>query len=543
MDSEDDIHDVNDAEPMDDDCYYSSDAAAEFSAANDDVDGGDDEDYELEIDSDDVHASRSQQTNYIALQGSDIRQRQEDDITRVSTVLSISGVAASILLRQYHWSVSAVNEAWFADEEGVRTAAGLLERPVIQFQNAKELTCGICFESTPVDQISSAACGHPFCNLCWRAYMSISINGGPGCLMLRCPDPSCGAAIGQDMINLLVSDEDKEKYARYLLRSYIEDNRKTKWCPAPGCEFAVEFVVGSENYDVSCLCSHGFCWNCTEEAHRPVDCGTVAKWVMKNSSESENTEWILANAKPCPQCKKPIEKNHGCMHMTCRPPCRFEFCWLCLGAWTQHSSYSSCNRYEVALKKGECDEVERRREMAKKNIEKYTHYYERWAGNHSSRQKALADLHRMETVHLKKLSDKQSQPETQLKFITEAWLQIVECRRVLRWTYAYGYYLPEAEHAKRQLFEYLQGDAEAALERLHQCAEEDLQAYLGLEPPPTDFVDFRTKLTGLTNITRNFFENLVIALENGLSEVDSQADSSKTATSKRGVAKRHRKNL
>ena len=35
--------------------------------------------------------------------------------------------------------------------------------------------------------------------------------------------------------------------------------------------------------------------------------------------------------------------------------------------------------------------------------------------------------------------------------------QIIECRRVLKWTYAYGYYLPEHEHAKKQLFEYLQG--------------------------------------------------------------------------------------
>ena len=58
------------------------------------------------------------------------------------------------------------------------------------------------------------------------AYMRTSIDGGPGCLTLRCPDPSCGAAVGQDMINLLVSDDDKEKYARYLLRSYIEANRK-----------------------------------------------------------------------------------------------------------------------------------------------------------------------------------------------------------------------------------------------------------------------------------------------------------------------------
>lgn len=44
--------------------------------------------------------------------------------------------------------------------------------------------------------------------------------------MLRCPDPSCSAAVGQDMVNLLASEEDKGKYERYLCRSYIEDNRK-----------------------------------------------------------------------------------------------------------------------------------------------------------------------------------------------------------------------------------------------------------------------------------------------------------------------------
>lgn len=57
-------------------------------------------------------------------------------------------------------------------------------------------------------------------------YISTAINDGPGCLMLRCPDPSCSAAVGQDMVNLFASDEDKGKYERYLCRSYIEDNRK-----------------------------------------------------------------------------------------------------------------------------------------------------------------------------------------------------------------------------------------------------------------------------------------------------------------------------
>ena len=57
-------------------------------------------------------------------------------------------------------------------------------------------------------------------------YICTTINDGPGCLSLRCPDPSCNAAVGQDMIDKLATCEEKEKYSHYLLRSYIEDNRK-----------------------------------------------------------------------------------------------------------------------------------------------------------------------------------------------------------------------------------------------------------------------------------------------------------------------------
>lgn len=262
----------------------------------------------------------------------------------------------------------------------------------------------------------------------------------------------------------------------------------------------------------------------------------MSKWILKNSAESENMNWILANSKPCPKCKRPIEKNQGCMHMTCTPPCKFEFCWLCLGAWSDHGErtggFYACNRYESAKQEGVYDESERRREMAKNSLERYTHYYERWATNQSSRQKAMADLHQMQTVHLEKLSEIQCQPESQLKFIIDSWQQIVECRRVLKWTYAYGYYLPEHEHAKRQFFEYVQGEAEAGLERLHQCAEKELQTYLNGTGPSKDFNDFRTKLAGLTSVTRNYFENLVRALENGLADVDSQGACSKAPSSK-----------
>ncbi|ONM16405.1 putative E3 ubiquitin-protein ligase ARI8 [Zea mays] len=495
MESEDDMHDANDS--AEDDFYSGGEAGL---AASDDGDA----DYDFaDHDSDDSAEliSHRQQQNYSILSEVDIQRRQEDDINRVSTVLSISKPEACVLLRNYNWSVSKVHDEWFADEERVRKVVGLPEKHN-EMPNDREVTCGICFESCPRGSMSAAACGHPFCSTCWRGYISTAISDGPGCLMLRCPDPSCAAAVGQDMINSLAADDDKEKYGRYLRRSYIEDNRKTKWCPAPGCEYAVEFVMGSGSYDVNCNCSYGFCWNCTEEAHRPVDCATVSKWILKNSAESENMNWILANSKPCPKCKRPIEKNQGCMHITCTPPCKFEFCWLCLGPWSEHGErtggFYACNRYESARQEGAYDESERRREMAKNSLERYTHYYERWAANQSSRQKALGDLQSLQNDKLERLSDIQSQPESQLKFIVEAWLQIVECRRVLKWTYAYGFYLPEHEHAKRQFFEYLQGEAESGLERLHQCAEKELQIYLDAESPSKDFNDFRTKLAGLT---------------------------------------------
>jgi hypothetical protein len=50
--------------------------------------------------------------------------------------------------------------------------------------------------------------------------------------MLTCPTPSCGAVVGQDMVESLAEEEeDKERYSRYLMRSSIENSKNTKWCP------------------------------------------------------------------------------------------------------------------------------------------------------------------------------------------------------------------------------------------------------------------------------------------------------------------------
>ncbi|KAI3943172.1 hypothetical protein MKW92_015931 [Papaver armeniacum] len=480
----------------------------------DDMSNGDYEEDEEELP--DEPTKESPQKNCAVMHPDVIRQKQEEAISSISNVLAVSRVSAIILLLRYSWSVDNLKEAWFADEEKVRKAAGLFQKPIInQTERKQKLTCGICFEAYHHYEMHDAAgCGHLFCESCWEGYTGTSVDDGPGCLRLCCPDPACNAAVGQDMMNKFVCEESKQKYASYLLRSYIEDNKEFKWCPTPYCGLAIKFDLLSDNCDVTCECTYSFCWNCSKEAHRPADCSTMEKWVLKNSDEAENVTWILVNSKPCPNCKRPIEKGVGCNHMVCSI-CKFQFCWICLGSWNNHSS---CNGYK--------EDGDSEKNIARKHLAKYTHYYERWVANHRSADHAVQSMKNMEIYSQLEelrfilcLDD-----EKELKFIRDAWEKIIECRRVLKWSYAFGYYLPEHEHGKIQLFEYLQGEAESGLENLHRFVEEKLQVFLGLDfdAPLENFKKFREALEKKTTVTGDHFEKLISAFKDGLSEVQSQ---------------------
>ncbi|PWA62282.1 Zinc finger, C6HC-type [Artemisia annua] len=299
--------------------------------------------------------------SYVIIKQDELDKRQQEEIKKATSVLSISNDDACMLLLKYNWSATNVNEAWFDNEVKVRELIGLLDVDHdVKFpkNDENEVDCGICFDSVMVKDTANCGCGHVFCKVCWEGYVCTAINDGPGCLTIKCPEPSCGAAVGPDMVNVLAEGEERKKYEKFWLRSYVESNKKIKWCPGPG----------------------------------PLDCETVGKWVLKNTDESENTNWILVYTKPCPKCNRAIEKNHGCMMMTCRPPCRHRFCWLCL----EPTHYGrSCNSYKK--------KIEHERKSANEAIKMYTHYYERWAANEKSRKQALLDLNKIKSAHLKTL--------------------------------------------------------------------------------------------------------------------------------------------
>ena len=150
-------------------------------------------------------------------------------------------------------------------------------------------------------------------------------------------------------------------------------------------------------------------------------------------------------------------------------------------------------------------EEENRRLAAKHSLERYTHYYERWAAHGGSQRKALADAKEWERRKSRKLGDLQNTPPSQLRFITDALAQIAECRRVLKWTYGFGYYrFDERESAKKRFFEFAQADAEGTLERLTEAVETELETFLTEARDAAEFGAFRGKLAGLTDITHKY---------------------------------------
>ncbi|KAL3649953.1 hypothetical protein CASFOL_006356 [Castilleja foliolosa] len=449
--------------------------------------------------------------SYRSLKQEDIKKLQQKDISDVCNVLSVSRSVACTLLCQNRWMPSSVYDTWF-------------DRPIVEFKKTQTEICNICYETT--DKTPSTQCGHLFCVDCWKSYISVSIENGPGCLTLRCPEPGCKSNPGFEMVDLVSSQNDKNKYYQFLYRSYIESSPNRKWCPAPGCEFAIAFDgVEGDSFDVTCDCGFKFCYKCGfNEIHSPLDCDTLVKWTDKNNCESENTNWILAYTKPCPKCKRPIEKNQGCSVMTCRPPCNNVFCWQCLGPLNH--PYGRCNRYV---------EEKSDKKLARENLNRYMHYYERWLANDKSMKMALKDMDRARDEIVDRLIDKQKQSRFQAMIVVDAWEQIVECRRVLKWSYVYGYYrVSGCEKWKSDFFEHLQGEAETALERLHHCAEKEMVKYLSADCVCEGFDELRGKLVGLTSVTKNYFENFVRALENNLEEDGVGDKKVKQKTKKRG---------
>ncbi|KAF2147259.1 uncharacterized protein K452DRAFT_323421 [Aplosporella prunicola CBS 121167] len=479
MDSEDDF---NSAQSGEDDFMEDPDTDNSFGEDESDVDIDDDADIAFDSQDKDIKPTKkSYEVDFMVYSPEDIQNYQSKVIDEVSTILGMPSESTAILLRYARWNKERLLEQYMDKQEEVLEEAGLGDeqggppRP----QKVEGFMCDICAEDDPDLQTFAMKCGHRFCVDCYRHYLATKIKDEGEAARIKCPGSDCNRIVDSKSLDVLVTEDLKDRYQVLLTRTYVEDKDNLKWCPAPNCEYAVDCSVKQRDLTrlvptVVCNCGHPFCFGCSLNDHQPAPCALVKKWLKKCEDDSETANWISANTKECPKCQSTIEKNGGCNHMTCRK-CRHEFCWMCMGVWSEHgTSWYNCNRYEE--KSGH--EARDAQAKSRQSLERYLHYYNRYA-NHEQSAKLDKDIYLKTEKKMTQLQTSSGLSWIEVQFLEQASQVLQQCRQTLKWTYAFAYYL--ARINLTEIFEENQKDLEMAVENLSEMFEKPVEQLADLK--------------------------------------------------------------
>ncbi|KAH9892426.1 hypothetical protein C8Q73DRAFT_649040 [Cubamyces lactineus] len=472
------------------------------------------------------------EVEYSPLSQPDVERIMQADIDHISSIFGVESSTAAILLRHLNWNKEKLIEKYMDNASAVGVAAGVElpprepSPPPTKSSSSRQATtgpqrttrrsssetkgskgkratppieengpfvCPICFDDSQTEFLA-LLCDHKFCASCWKEYITSKVRTEAEC-MITCMAEGCNIAAPDPFVNKALAD-DRETWSRYqelLVRQFVSCIPHLKFCPYPSCTYTVSCPSAATKSSlaqivpiVTCGASqtHVFCFGCPIDAdHRPVVCAVARMWLKKCQDDSETANWIKSNTKECSKCQSTIEKNGGCNHMTCKK-CKYEFCWVCMGPWTEHgTSWYSCNRYDEKASVEARDAQTRSRA----SLERYLHYYNRWA-NHEQSAKLSMELYAKTEKKMEEMQITSELTWIQVQFMKKAVDIVHKCRMTLKWTYAMAYYLAPGNH--KELFEDNQRDLERAVEELSELIEAPID--------PETIMTLRQKVTDKT---------------------------------------------
>jgi len=430
----------------------------------------------------------AKEEDFQVLSADQIVKNMKTSIQEIKAVIPLSSTMLRILLNHFKWDQSILMEKYFSDEKDAMFAQVKLAPPTDDDdeQNAHEtievdneacvsLDCEICYLTmSSVNMMTGLKCRHFFCNDCWNDYLSTKISNEGACQMIQCPSgQDCKELIDdQTVIKLIKDPKIKVKFQQLITDSFVQCNKKMKWCPAPDCPNAIRVssTYGAHSkagFPVKCQCGFEFCFGCKiDKVHLPITCSMMKNWMKKCADDSETLNWISSNTKDCPKCSNPIEKNGGCNHMICyHGQCKYNFCWMCLGDWKKHQgSGYDCNAYKDPKN---IDDINK----AKTNLQKYMFYHDRYM-NHLKSLELENKLYEKVQETMEKLQTEEKMSWVEVQFLKDAVNTLGECRQTLMHSYVFAFYLEQS--VEKEIFEANQKDLENATETLSGYLERDM---------------------------------------------------------------------
>lgn len=479
----------------------------------------DEDEYKYEV-NEEAEPQLYKGVSYVVMTEKDIIKKQFEAIESVGDMLGFTRTQAAFLLSKYEWNPKEVVQKVI---DGKCKDLELLMRSKSRLPDDMEVTCPLCYCDCLGKDIVSMECGHGFCLSCYSGYLQNELQIGRECIFSTCPMQGCNIIISEELYQELLPSSMFRKYKRFVLRSYVEDNSKVKWCPAPGCEYAVEYPKHKAR-NILCRCGYAWCFKCGKDGHRPLTCDTLSKWDDMNSGKDDSDQnWILANTKKCPSCQTPIQKNAGCMHMSCT--CGHEFCWLCTGPWAEHGSttggYYECNRFTNNRQLGVYKDEERKRFLASESAKRFEHYSNRFLEHKMSLKFAYQKKKNLGSYVANIIEALPSFNPSQLEVFEEAADLVIEARSAVCYSYPLGFFLNS--FTKIQFYEFLQGELERSLELLDKKTEIQERNFLlnvdGRMQLSEEYFQYKGELKTIINLVRNHFYKNLEQMEAGFPEI------------------------
>jgi ariadne-1 len=458
--------------------------------------------------------------SYCIIKDEEVEKLRNNLVLQVEEYTSLDRSQAILALLYFQWNLDKLKDCWFEDTEKNLELSGITqsqESKKILDKNKIEINnkiCLVCYmeESDCEGGFFSLTCKHNFCVDCWVQYLKANVFDHRQVLFTKCQQKDCNLIVPESIFKKFLKDEESlENLKTGIRKNFTDYNSDVKWCPSPGCDAAVR-CESKLNKEIDCICGFTFCFKCTKEGHRPCQCDMIQTWDKKNTSESENIKWISANTKQCPNCRKFIEKNQGCNHMTCNKNaggCGHEFCWVCLKDWKSHTA---CNRFNAE----EVEEKEKDKKKFKIEYERYIHFFNRYM-NHSKALKLATRMRNAIEYPIHSLVNFKNIIMSELNFLREAVESVIKSRRLLKYSYVFGFYLKK-KCKEGSLFEHIQSKLETNVDKLHELLEnQSLSSILTLsdfEEFNEEFKNYRNRIIDLFTATNTFTGNFLIEIEN-----------------------------
>ncbi|KAH8810776.1 hypothetical protein F5884DRAFT_259961 [Xylogone sp. PMI_703] len=186
----------------------------------------------------------------------------------------------------------------------------------VEYQQRVNHECEACREQFQFYEIARAPYSHEYCRTCIQDLFKASITDEslfpPRCCRQQIPI----AAVGIFLKPNFIQDYQKKKIE-------FETPNRT-YCHSSTCSTFINSIYIQDEVATCPDCRLSTCTNCKAEAHGG-DCpnDTSLQEVLLIARENG---W-----QRCYSCKRVIELEHGCNHMTCR--CGAQFCYICGLEW------------------------------------------------------------------------------------------------------------------------------------------------------------------------------------------------------------------